>query len=75
MMMVVCLRTLLAQLMERPTLWTHIFSLMFYRDLSSAMMMFLLHHLWIRLFFSIRLSLVIVALYLHSTHPLHRYLI
>ena len=43
-MMVVCLRALLAQLRERPTLWTHLFPLMFYRDLSLALTMFLLLH-------------------------------
>ena len=38
---------LLAQLRERPTLWTHLFPLMFYRDLFLALTMFLLLHLWI----------------------------
>ncbi|KAL6313780.1 hypothetical protein AAG906_010199 [Vitis piasezkii] len=44
-MIVVCLRALLAQLRERPTLWTHLFLLMFYRFVS-ARRCFLLH-LWI----------------------------
>ena len=39
--------TLLALLKESMTLWTHLFLLMFYQDLSPTLTMFLLLYLWI----------------------------
>ena len=40
-LLLMCMRALLARLRKCPTLWTHIFHLTFYRDLSPALTMFL----------------------------------
>ena len=62
----ICLMGLLAQLREHPTLWTHLFHLMFYRDLSPVSTMFMTLHFWSEHFFSICLSLMIL-LDMHSS--------